>query len=263
MSAEAAAAGGESFLVPRVQRAGLVPVAMQPSIRVAVRSEERMLREVLEAFLAGRAGLEVVSPGPGEDGAVDVLLVDVGCDPMAALARTWEVREQWPEAKVIAVGIEQEDESIVDFIEAGAGGYVLKGSSPEDLVAAVRAAQQGLAPCAPRVVASVLARIAALSQHADPAPCASDVEPLTLREREILALLAAGLGNKDVGRRLQITVQTVKNHVHRILEKLRVHRRRDAVRLGYDLGILAEPREPPGRRRILEGEGKGMVRTPF
>jgi DNA-binding NarL/FixJ family response regulator len=226
---------------------------MQPSIRVAVSSRERMLREVLEASLSGREGLEVV---PGDDGAVDVLLMDVGCDAGTALANTREARDRWPQAKLIAVGIEQEDESIVEFIEAGAGGYVLKGSSPEDLVAAVRAAQEGLAPCTPRVVASVLARIAALSRHVEPAPCAAEVEPLTGREREILGLLAAGLGNKEVGRRLRITVQTVKNHVHRILEKLRVHRRRDAVRLAYDLGLLAEPEEPPGRGRTAKGEGK-------
>jgi two-component system NarL family response regulator len=222
-----------------------------------------MLREVLEASLTGREGLEVV---PRDDGAVDVLLVDVGCDPSAALARTWEARDQWPQAKLIAVGLAREDERLVDLIEAGAGGYVLEGSSPEELVAAVRAAQQGLAPCSPRVVTLVLARIAALSRHAEPAPCAADVEPLTLREREILGLLAAGLGNKEVGRRLHITVQTVKNHVHRILEKLRVHRRRDAVRLAYDLGLLAEPKAPPGRNRSMEsieGEGEGNGPDPL
>ena len=162
-------------------------------MRLAVSSEERMLREVLEASLADREGLQVVSAGEG--GAVDVLLVDAGCDPAAAVARTWEARERWPEAKVIAVGLEQEDESLVDLIEAGAGGYVLEGSSPEDLAAAVRAVQQGLAPCSPRIVAAVLARTAALSRHAGPAPCAGDVEPLTLREREFLSLLATGLGN--------------------------------------------------------------------
>lgn len=266
MSAGAAVAGGggESFLVPRlhcrVQPAGLMSASMQPSIRVAVSSRERMLREVLEASLSGREGLEVV---PGDDEAVDVLLMDVGCDAAAALADTREAHDHWPQAKLIAVGLEQEDESVVEFIEAGAGGYVLKGSSPEDLVAAVRAAQQGLAPCAPRVVASVLARIAALSRHGEPAPCAAEVEPLTRREREILGLLAAGLGNKEVGRRLRITVQTVKNHVHRILEKLRVHRRRDAVRLAYDLGLLAEPRDLAGRGKTFEGEGEGDGLDPF
>ncbi len=208
-------------------------------------SEDRMLREVLEASLAGREGLRMVPAQAEENGTADVVLVDVGFDAAAALSRTWAARERWPSAKLIVVGVEQEDESVVDFIEAGAGGYVLKGSSPEELVAVIRAVRQGLAPCSPRVVASVLARTSVLARRIDPAPPSVEVDPLTLREREILGLLAIGLGNKEVGQRLRITVQTVKNHVHRILEKLRVHRRRDAVRLAYDLGLLAEPREIP------------------
>jgi len=261
MSGDAAPAAGESFLVPwdhcRVHRAGRISVAMQPSIRVAVTSGDRMFREVLEASLVDHEGLEVVSGSSAIDGAVDVLLVDVGFNPPAALARVWEARARWPEAKVIAIGLEREDETVVELIEAGAGGYLLRDASPEDLVAAILAAREGLASCSPQVVASVLARISELSRCADPAPAVSDVEPLTQREREILALLATGLGNKEVGRRLRITVQTVKNHVHRILEKLGVHRRRDAVRLAYDLGILAEPNEIPPAGGIGFGEEGG------
>jgi DNA-binding NarL/FixJ family response regulator len=65
-------------------------------------------------------------------------------------------------------------------------------------------------------------------------------EPLTSRETEILALLARGLGNKEICQRLHITVQTVKNHVHSVLAKLQVRRRREAVRLGYETGLLVE-----------------------
>ena len=209
---------------------------MQSSIRVAVVSEERMFREALTASLGGYEGLEAAV-----DGEADVVLIDAAPDPQTALLQTWEARERWPEARLIALGLDREDDS-VDFIEAGAQGYVLKGESPDGLVAVIRSVHQGRTPCSPRVVASVLARIAALSSlRADPLP--RSVEPLTLREREVLGLLAAGLGNKEVGRRLRITVQTVKNHVHRILEKLQVHRRREAVRIAYDLGLLAEPRE--------------------
>jgi len=235
-------------------------MAMQSPIPVAVISEDRMLREVLEASLAGREDLAVVHAGSGEDGAVDIVLVDAGCNLAAALARVWEARERWPKAKVVVIGLEREDESVVELIEAGAGGYVLKDASLEDLVAAIRAAHQGLAACSPRVVASVLARISELSRYVAPAPAAPATEPLTLREREILALLATGLGNKEVGRRLRITVQTVKNHVHRILEKLGVHRRRDAVRLAYDLGILAEPGEipPAGWNGPMEGGASSL-----
>lgn len=236
--------GHEPFLDPpvhcRVQSQGSISLYMQPSIRVAVLSEERMFREALTASLAGYEGLEVLAlPGEGE---ADVVLVDAAPDSRAALLQTWEARERWPESRLIALGLDQEDDSVVDFIEAGAQGYVLKGVSPDGLVEVIRSVHEGRTPCSPRVVASVLARIAALSSlRTEPLP--RSVEPLTLREREVLALLAAGLGNKEVGRRLHITVQTVKNHVHRILEKLQVHRRREAVRIAYDLGLLAEPRE--------------------
>jgi DNA-binding NarL/FixJ family response regulator len=96
-----------------------------------------------------------------------------------------------------------------------------------------------------------VARITSLARM-EPEPPARQVEPLTAREKEILALVAAGLGNKEVGRRLRITVQTVKNHVHRILEKLQCHRRREAVRLAYDLGLLTEPQEGPRALGALE-----------
>ncbi len=198
-----------------------------------------MFREALAAALASYEGFEV--PEDGTD-AVDVVLIDAASDPRVALAQTCQARERWPEAKRVVLGLDREDETVVDFIEAGAQGYVLKGVSPEGLVEVIRAVHQGRTACSPAVVASVLERIAALEGiRTDPPP--RSVEPLTLREREVLVLLAAGLGNKEVGRRLCITVQTVKNHVHRILEKLQVHRRREAVRLAYDLGLLAEPRE--------------------
>jgi DNA-binding NarL/FixJ family response regulator len=225
-----------------IQAGGFSSIYMQSPIRVAVVSEERMFREALAASLASYKGLDVAEDTTD---AVDVLLIDAASDPKAALARMCEVRERWPESKRVVLGLDREDERVVDFIEAGAQGYVLKGASPDGLVAVVRAVHEGCTPCSPAVVASVLARITVLEEMRTTDPTPRSVEPLTLREREVLGLLAAGLGNKEVGRRLCITVQTVKNHVHRILEKLQVHRRREAVRLAYDLGLLAEPRGIP------------------
>ncbi len=243
--------GAEPFLGSpvhcRVQSGGLISLTMQSSrVRVAVLSEERMFREALATSLASYEGLDVLDIAEVSEIAdvaerADVVLIDAAPDPKTALAHTWKARERWPEAKLIALGLDREDDTVVDFVEAGAQGYVLKGVSPDGLVEVIRAVHQGRTPCSPAVVASVLARIAALGgMRAEPS--LRNVEPLTLREGEVLALLAAGLGNKEVGRRLRITVQTVKNHVHRILEKLQVHRRREAVRLAYDLGLLAEPR---------------------
>lgn len=211
------------------------------ALRVMVMSEDRMLREALAASLDGRGGLLVVPDGHAGREEPEVVLIDSGPDGRAGLARTWEARERWPNARLVVFGLDRE-EDIVDFAEAGAQGYVLKGASPDRLLDVVREVHAGRTHCPPQVVSSVLTRIQALSQMrpAEPPPLA---EPLTAREREILALLAQGLSNKEIGRRLQITVQTVKNHVHNILEKLQSHRRREAVRVAYDLGLLAEPHE--------------------
>ncbi|HEX6903131.1 MAG TPA: response regulator transcription factor [Thermoanaerobaculia bacterium] len=216
---------------------------MQAAIRVVVVSEDRMLREALAASLDGREGLKVVPDGGAGQEEPDVMLIDGGPDSRAGLVRTWEARERWPNARLVVFGLEREDD-VVDFVEAGAQGYVLRGSSPDSLLKVVREVQAGRTLCPARVVSAVLARIQALASLRPPAPPGL-AEPLTTREREILALLAQGLGNKEIGRRLQITVQTVKNHVHNILEKLQSHRRREAVRIAYDLGLLAEPLEIP------------------
>jgi DNA-binding NarL/FixJ family response regulator len=222
---------------------------MQPTIAVAILSEDRMFREVLVVLLAGSAGLQVaaaeidptVAMETGSQARIDVVLIDAGYDVRGALDRVRAARGRWPEAKAVVLGLDREDESVADFIEAGAHSYVLHSASPEDLVNVIREVREGRSPCSPAVVTAVLRRIASLAEFPVTPPPA--VEPLTPREREILALMARGLGNKEVCHRLHITVQTVKNHVHSILTKLQVRRRREAVRLAFELGLLAESEE--------------------
>ena len=232
----------------RAQLPALIWLFMRTPIAVAVLSRDRMFREVLAALLAGNPDLLVaIASDPealdGEDrpDGLDVVLVDVG-GGRGDLDHVRGVRDRWLEAKTIVLGIPREDESVADYIEAGARGYVLRGDSPEALLSAIREVHEGRSPCSPRVVTAVLRRIASLAEEpvAERQPL---VEPLTSREREILALLCEGLSNKDVCHRLNITVQTVKNHVHNILTKLQVHRRRDAVRLALELDLLKVSRE--------------------
>ncbi|HEX3555655.1 MAG TPA: response regulator transcription factor [Thermoanaerobaculia bacterium] len=236
---------------------------MQPSIVVVILSSDRLFREVVSASLSWCEDLEAIAAPDGAasldlQSAPGIVLIDASFNLPAALAQTWEVRAQWPDAKIIAVGLDEEDEQIVDFAEAGALGYVLKGATLDELVETIQRVQRGETLCSPRILAAVVARITSLSRlGTEPPP---QVETLTARELEILALVAAGLSNKEVGRRLRITLQTVKNHVHRILEKLQCHRRREAVRLAYDLGLLQEPREAPPSlwsRELAKGD-KGV-----
>src|SRR3954454_14642152 len=215
---------------------------MPTPVVVAILSEDRMFREVLTALLADKPGIQIAGSASALEelaavGLFDVMLVDAGNDARRALSRLCAVRDRRGEVKTVFLGLPQEDAIIAEYIEAGASGYILRGDSPEALVAAIHEVQQGRGPCAPPVVTAVLRRIAVLAEG-PPAVAPPAVEPLTSREREILTLLAEGYGNKEVCHQLHITVQTVKNHVHNILTKLQVHRRRDAVRLALELDLL-------------------------
>ena len=217
---------------------------MEPTISVMILGGDRVFTEALEAVLAAEEGLRLCeAPAEGDD-PPSIILIDASFDPAEALSLTWSARERFPEAQVMILGLEREDESVLEFIEAGAAAYLLQSASPARLVEALRFLRDGQVHSTPRIAAAVLERIAALESQRREVPLPPSCEPLTVREIETLSLMARGLRNKEIAHILRISVQTVKNHVHNILEKLQVHRRRDAVRLAYELGLLHEPAEP-------------------
>lgn len=217
---------------------------MAQTLSVTILGGDRVFADALAAVLADEEGLCLyAAPLEGEE-PPSIILIDASFIPAEALALTWTARERFPEAQVMILGLEREDESVLEFIEAGAAAYLLKSATLARLVEALHFLRDGQVHSSPRIAAAVLERITALEKERRapvPPPCC---EPLTARELETLALMARGLRNKEIAHALHITVQTVKNHVHNILEKLQVHRRRDAVRLAYELGLLREPLEP-------------------
>ncbi len=209
---------------------------------------DRLLVEAIVAWLAARPDFRVIDPAtsgvpgvPGAIGGVDVVLLDASRRD-EALATAWTVGEELPGAKLLVFGVEREDLRVLDFVEAGARGYLLKGASTSDLAAALHDVHAGRTRCSPRIVEAVLARIRRLGELDAPAPesARGPREPLTGRELQILHLLADGLSNKEIGSRLQISLSTVKNHLHNLLSKLGVRRRREAIRLAYELGLLPD-----------------------
>lgn len=213
-------------------------------ISVMILGDDRVFADALEAVLASEEGLRLCSTESAEDDPPAIVLIDASFDPVEALSLTWSARERFPEAQVMVLGLEREDESVLELIEAGAAAYLLQSASPAQLIEALRFLREGQVLSSPRIAAAVVERIAALEKEREVFPFPKSCDPLTARELETLSLMARGLRNKEIAQALRITVQTVKNHVHNILEKLRVHRRRDAVRLAYELGLLIEPREP-------------------
>ena len=133
-----------------------------------------------------------------------------------------------PGARVVVLGMEEVAEHVVPLLEAGAAGYVTREASLAELLNVTRRAVDGEAQCSPRVVASLAARLADLSERRR---AELAVYELTAREREIVGLIDEGLSNKQIAQRLCIEVATVKNHVHHILVKLQVDRRGAAAAL--------------------------------
>ncbi|HYU34305.1 MAG TPA: response regulator transcription factor [Thermoanaerobaculia bacterium] len=217
---------------------------VEPAISVMVLGGDRVFAEALEAVLAAEERLRLCTASAEGDGPPAIILIDASFDPAEALALTWSARERFPEAQVMVIGVEREDERVLEFIEAGAAAYVLKSASPSRLIEALRSLHEGEVYSSPHLAAAALERIAALENGREPVPAPLPCEPLTARELETLSLMARGLRNKEIAHALHITVQTVKNHVHNILNKLRARRRRDAVRLAYQLELLHEPEEP-------------------
>jgi two-component system, NarL family, nitrate/nitrite response regulator NarL len=203
---------------------------MKPT-RVVVLSEIRIYREGLATSLAREASIEVVGTARSGDEALtwiaeerpDVVLVDTATPGATELIG--RVSACYSGVTVLAIGVPDDERSVLACIEAGAVAYVTCEASLRDLVGSVTRVARGEALCSPRMAGMLLRRLATLAA-VQPTPAEA---ALTRREHEVIELIAEDLSNKEIARRLNIELSTVKNHVHNILEKLNVSRRSDAV----------------------------------
>jgi DNA-binding NarL/FixJ family response regulator len=203
-----------------------------PPLRLAIATEVRFYREGLAQTLGAHADLQVVASVVAPDELIglapppDVALVDIHgrCAPAAVPA----LLAALPGTRVVALGIVDEEAELLALVEQGVSGFVMASGSVDDVAETVRSVARGETLASPRFVATLMRRVTTLAA-ARRAPEGDPHPALTPRERQILMLLDDGLSNKEIAQRLTIEVATVKNHVHRILEKLKVTRRGEAV----------------------------------
>jgi DNA-binding NarL/FixJ family response regulator len=162
-------------------------------------------------------------------------------EAMSTVPLIREIKNENPNLKIIVMGLDNSDESVLGFIEAGVNGYILKEASFDELVHMINNIHQGLTSCPPHIVAAVFARITELSQRRGGRVRRSG-SSITPREKKILELIDIGLSNKEIAQHLRISLYTVKNHVHNILDKLQVRYRREALLCAYESGLLQQPR---------------------
>lgn len=203
--------------------------------RVVIVSSIRLYREGLAEVVARETRLTVAGTfGDEPDNvqrlaelAADVVLVDLGTPD--GLDFLHAVAQRHPHVKLVALGLPETEKHVVACAEAGAAGYVPREATLEDLIAAIRAAERGEASCSPRMAAGLFRRLARWARSDPTGAPESRMHLLTRREHEVVGLIGEGLSNKEIAKRLGIELATVKNHVHNLLEKLRVRRRGEAA----------------------------------
>jgi DNA-binding NarL/FixJ family response regulator len=211
-------------------------------LRVMIVDDQAVVRLGFAALLESQADLTVVgSAGDGRQalrlaGQVrpDVVLMDIRMPVMDGIAATRELTAGGSPPRVLVLTTFDLDDYVYDALRAGASGFLLKDATPEEILAAVRVVGGGEALLAPGVTRRLVAEFAARARLVPPPQLAS----LTPREREILLLVAAGLANGEIARRLCLAEQTVKSHVSAVLFKLGLRDRVQAVILAYESGLV-------------------------
>jgi DNA-binding NarL/FixJ family response regulator len=196
-------------------------------IRVVIVDDHAVVRAGLEQVIAGAGDIELVgTTADGREAAelasattADVVLMDLSMPALDGIEATRQVLAARPETHVLVLTSFSDRERILEALDAGARGYLLKDAEPDELLRAIRAAARGEAPLSPRAAQALL------SARREPSPLAG----LSEREREVLGLVAAGLANKQIARRLGISEKTVKAHLTRVFREIGVFDRTQAA----------------------------------
>ncbi|MFB9681675.1 response regulator transcription factor [Streptosporangium vulgare] len=210
------------------------------TIRVLVADDHPVVRDGLCALLRSVPGITpVATAATGREairGAVthnpDVLILDIQMPDLTGIEAAREISRVAPQTAVVMLTMFQDDDSLFAAIRAGARGYILKGAAPDQIVHAIRAAAGGEAVFGSGVARRILAFLsAAPEQHAE------SFAQLTPREREVLALIAQGLGNHAIADRLRLNTKTISNHLSAIYTKLGVADRAEAITRARNAGL--------------------------
>jgi DNA-binding NarL/FixJ family response regulator len=215
----------------------------EPPVRVLIADDDALMRAGLRGVLSGDPGIEVVGEaGDGREAlhrirrlAPAIVLMDIRMPDLDGIAATREVLAAFPGVRVVILTTFEHDDYIFGALSAGASGFLLKRTRPEDLLAAVHTIAAGDSLLSPSVTSRVIERMA----RQPPPDAARDprLAALTQREREVLELVAQGLSNSEIAAALVIEGSTVKTHTKRILAKLDVRDRVQAVIFAFEHGV--------------------------
>jgi DNA-binding NarL/FixJ family response regulator len=211
--------------------------------RVLIADDDDLMRAGLIELLAADPEIEIIGQAAtGRDAverarqlAPDVVLMDVRMPDLDGIGATRELSRAAPEAKVLILTTFEEDDYVFGALRAGASGFLVKRTRPEDLIAAVQAIAAGDSLLSPSVTRRVIDRMA--QQPTPDVANQTKLDVLTPREREVLQLIARGLSNREIAAALVVEESTIRTHVKRILMKLDLRDRVQAVIFAYETGV--------------------------
>jgi DNA-binding NarL/FixJ family response regulator len=201
-------------------------------VRVVILADVRIYRDGVAGLLRGRDGFCVLDPRLARiDDVVslrpDMAIVDLSVAACRAAAAV--LRHRLPTLRLVAIGVGDSEDEVISVAESGVSAYVSRDATAEQFLQVVEGAARDEVICPPRIAGALFRRLASVATQRD----RTDML-LTIREREVLALIREDLGNKQIAERLQIAEATVKNHVHSLLEKLHVKRRAQAAKMSLE-----------------------------
>jgi two-component system, NarL family, response regulator LiaR len=229
---------------------------IRPVIRVMIADDHAIVRKGIRALLSEAEGFEVVAEaGDGQEAVrraeetqPDVILMDLLMPVMDGIEATRQITARRPDARVLVLTSFAADNKVFPAIKAGAAGYLLKDSSPDELVRAIRQVHRGEPSLHPAIARKLLQEVAHPAER-EPAP-----EALTEREMAVLRLVAQGLSNQEIADRIAVSEPTVRAHVSRILGKLHLASRTQAALYAVREGLTSSSDESVFGQASSEGE---------
>ena len=211
-------------------------------IRLLLADDHPVVREGIKSSLSTYTGIRVI--GEAADGleavrqtkkhAPDVILLDINMPLMGGLEAARKIRSIAPKTRILALSMHDNREYVMEIVRLGASGYILKDSSPSELVRAIEAVYAGDAYFSPRISQHLLKAIASASSKGS----SSFLRTLTLRERQVLRMIANGFTSKQIATRLGITFRTVESHRDRIQKKLDIRTTAGLTKYAVRAGIV-------------------------
>lgn len=209
-----------------------------PPLRVLLVEDHALVRAAVSQAVASAPDLEVVGESPTAEDAIarmaelrpDLVLIDIDLPGMRGTELVRELAPRYPETWIVMLTVSREERDLLDSIRSGARGYLTKDLSPDALVRSLRAVREGVMPMARRDASLLVRRFAAaLPRHQSVGT--ATLPELTVRENEVLGLLADGMTDREISVALVVSRRTVESHVRNILEKLDVSSRLEASRI--------------------------------